>query len=131
MSISGSPTLQIWQSRGGMNWQGKPDDFSPQASFSEVGSGIVSTLGLELLEGGRDFDDSMQPSGYVIINETLAEMMGEEGRIGGRIQHGYDAEIVGIVKNFVFNDMYSVNQQPVIWMSVLTNFLKRNSLQAS
>ena len=137
VSISGSPIIEIWHRRGGMDWHGKPDNYSPLVRFSATGSGIVSLLGLELLEGGRDFDDSMHPSGYVIINETFAEMMGEEGRVGGRIRHGYDAEIVGIVKNFVFNDMYSVEQQPVILLynpnetSMLLVKLKTDNMQAA
>ena len=117
IALSGTLMLQIDNASTNMSWSGKPEDFTPLIRFSTVGAGIISTLGIELLEG-RDFDDSLRPFGYmVIITESLAEMMGDEGRIGGRILHqGHNAEIIGIVKNLVFNDMYTVNQEPlVLW----------------
>ena len=46
-------------------------------------------------------------------------MMGDEGRVGGRIRQGTAgqyAEIIGVVKNFVFNDIYRVNPEPAaLW----------------
>ena len=44
------------------------------------------------------------------INETLAKRMGREGRVGGQIGQSPDHkwEIVGIMKDFVFDDFYTL-----------------------
>jgi len=115
LGLSETLILQIMSGWGGMNWPGKPDNINPTIQVSMVSAGMISTMGLELLEG-RDFDDGMSAYGYMIVNEAMAEMMGDEGRIGGRLRQGNSnyAEIIGIVKNFVFNNMYHVNHGPVI-----------------
>ena len=117
VTLAGHSMLQIGEQKGVITWSGKPEDFNPLIRFSEVGSGIVSTLGLELIEG-RDFEDT-HPFIHAIINETLAEMMGDAGRIGNHITSCVvfaqpRSEIIGIVKDFVYNDMYSVKQEPLL-----------------
>jgi ABC-type antimicrobial peptide transport system permease subunit len=114
VALSGASMLHIQTGWTGMNWPGKPDNIDPRMLITMVSPGMISTLRLELLEG-RDFDASMPAYGHFIINETLAKMMGDEGRVGGRLRQGTNnnyAEIIGVVKNFVFNDMYSVSQEP-------------------
>ena len=116
VALSEANMLQIWTGWGGMNWPGKPEDLDATMKVSMVSPGMISALGLELIEG-RDFEPNMTPYGYMIINESLAEMMGDEGRVGGRLRqgtYGDYAEIIGVVKNFVFNNMSGIKQDPLI-----------------
>jgi ABC-type antimicrobial peptide transport system permease subunit len=65
-------------------------------------------MGITLKEG-RNFDQDIKAdSGHVIINESLAKLMGKAGRVGGFLTHSDTSRllIVGIVKDFLFNDMY-------------------------
>jgi ABC-type antimicrobial peptide transport system permease subunit len=64
-----------------------------------------------VLEGRDFYPDANVDSNSVIINQSLATLMGKAGKVGNRVIH-YDGQnkvpltIVGIVNNFVFNDMY-------------------------
>jgi len=65
-------------------------------------------MGLKLLEGRNFYPDVKADSGNVIINEELARMMGKQGQIGSLLRYGiFNYRIVGIVKNYLFNDMYA------------------------
>ena len=128
IALSEAVMLNIQSGWGGMNWPGKPENARSGFLVAMVSEGMISTLGLELLEGGRDFDSGMREYGYMIINETLAKIMGEEeGRVGGHLRQGNSAyaEIIGVVKDFVYNDVYGVHQEPLIlWYNpARTNYL--------
>lgn len=65
-------------------------------------------MGLTLKEG-RNFDQDIKAdSGHVIINESLAKVMGKSGRVGEYLtwNRRLRLQIVGIAKDFLFNDMY-------------------------
>ncbi len=114
-ALSNALMLQIRSGWGNMNWPGKADDYDPTIQVVMVSSGMISTMGLEFVEG-REFESGMPEYGYMIINEALARMMGDEGRVGGRLRQGSGnySEIIGVVKDFVYNDMYSVHPEPLI-----------------
>jgi ABC-type antimicrobial peptide transport system permease subunit len=69
----------------------------------------ISTMGMKLA-AGRDFYDITKDSSNIIINETLAYIMGKKDHVGSVIRrdngNGKELRIVGVVKDFVFNDMY-------------------------
>ncbi len=95
----------------GFGWKGKPEHVNPILTRMYTAPGYVETMGLHLLEG-RDFSEENEADkDRVIIDRRLADLMGEEGRAGGMIN---DREIVGIVDNFVFDDIYKTNNEPVI-----------------
>jgi ABC-type antimicrobial peptide transport system permease subunit len=61
------------------------------------------------LKEGRNFDQDIKAdSGHVIINESLAKVMGKAGRVGEFLTYNrrLRLQIVGIAKDFLFNDMY-------------------------
>lgn len=86
-------------------WNGKEENDEESISVNFVSEGFLKAAGMELIEG-RNFESASDRKG-VIINETLAKRMGKEGRIGGMIGQsvGNKKEIIGIVKDFVFDDL--------------------------
>jgi ABC-type antimicrobial peptide transport system permease subunit len=65
-------------------------------------------MGLQLKEGRNFYTDISADSGNVIINESLAKLMGKGGRVGGILTYNgkYVYHVVGIVKDYLFNNMY-------------------------
>jgi len=101
---------------GGYSWQGKAPDVSPLVSQVSMSPGLIEAAGIRFSEG-EDF--SWQLFGEkpdVIINRSFADIMGEEGRIDGIIERdGNQYRIIGIVEDFVFNDLSRGKAEPVIF----------------
>jgi ABC-type antimicrobial peptide transport system permease subunit len=109
--------FEIWSNGGGWNWQGKSPEANPLISVTYCTPGLIETAKLTL-EDGRDFTIGDAEKNLIIINRTLANIMGEEGRIGGRIRQGEGEEntleIIGIVNNFVFNNVFQTTPEPLM-----------------
>ncbi len=109
--------FQIWSNGGGWNWHGKAPEVNPLISMTSFSSGMIETAKLTL-EEGRDFSMGDEEKNYVIINRSLADIMGEAGQTGGRFWNGDDSEyyieIIGIVNDFVFNDAFQTKSDPLI-----------------
>ncbi|HEX3384494.1 MAG TPA: ABC transporter permease, partial [Mucilaginibacter sp.] len=108
-SLSDYPALQIWNNTDNYSWQGKDVTKNPLITWEGISSQFIPTMGMKMAAGRNFYDDPKQDSTNVIINEEFAREMGSEGRIGGIVRDGGKKAftIVGIVKNFLYNDMYA------------------------
>lgn len=74
----------------------------------------LPTLGFEFIKG-RNFSPSIiSDSAAVVITETAAELMGFEDPIGQVIDIGFEAKIIGVVKDFHNADIH-VAIDPVVF----------------
>ena len=118
--ISSQQLITLGNNGGGYNWQGKEPNVDPLVYNVLISPGLMETAGIRFSEG-KDF--SWQLFGEkpeVIINRSLAGMMGDEGRVGGFIKRGGgddepNWQIIGIVEDFVFNDYTRGEAEPVIF----------------
>ena len=120
--FASSNVMQIGNNGGGYEWQGKMPDANPLITTLFVTPGVLETLGIAIAEG-ETFAEAKEEAGAearkkVIINRTLADMMGEAGHVGALIGRGgdskYHSEIVGIAADFVFNNIYGKKPEPLI-----------------
>jgi ABC-type antimicrobial peptide transport system permease subunit len=115
--LGGHSLFEIWTNGWGQNWQGKSPEIRQLISYTTFSPGMIETAKLTLAEG-RDFSIGDEEKNYIIINRSLADLMGEAGVVGGRIWFGdnseYYLEIIGIVNNFVFNDIFQTKADPLI-----------------
>jgi len=96
----------------GIYWfEGKEGMEEHDVYYITVGHDYIETLGLELAVG-RDFDrrHPSDPEKAIIINETLVNFMGWKNPIGKRVirPNGFQAEVIGIVKDFNFRSLHTV-----------------------
>jgi putative ABC transport system permease protein len=93
----------------GASWAGKDPNQDILVSYRGVSPGYFATAGMKVLEG-RDFREDLPQadSSHAIINQTLAAMMGKGSAIGKQINFGGGGSVtvVGVVKDFIFGDMY-------------------------
>jgi ABC-type antimicrobial peptide transport system permease subunit len=129
IGFSDNDMLNIGNNGGGWKWQGKPDNIDPLVSFGWMSDGLLPTLNITMF-AGRNYDESTDcNSDNVIINKSFADLMGEEGRIGGRLWRegdGWreDCTIIGIINDFVYNNIYSMKQKPALLrLEKTANFL--------
>jgi len=98
---------------GSFDWQGKTPGSSIDISFREISPEFLHTYGLHIKEG-RDFTTNVNAEGAnIIINQTLANLMGEGSAVGKIVQshRGEDSArsnltVVGVVDDYVFGGMY-------------------------
>lgn len=102
---------------GGYCWQGKDSNVDPLVSCVYVTPGVLETAGITFKEG-KDFDVFYDPEKemrpQVIINQSFADIMGEEGQVGRLLDcnWGEGTEIIGIVNDFVYNNIYQKTPRP-------------------
>lgn len=98
--------VQIENSTGGVEWEGKPQDAKPIFKEAAVGTDFLKTMQATILHG-RDFSEDYADSANYIINEAALRTMGLQNPIGMRITFwGVRGTIVGVVKDFHFNSLH-------------------------
>jgi len=99
--------LHVYSSGSSMTWQGKDPNMKVPIHSNAVSPDYISTMQMQLLSG-RDFYPTFGVDSLsVIINESMAKLMGKEGKTGSILSNGpYHAQVIGIIKDFVYNDIY-------------------------
>jgi putative ABC transport system permease protein len=113
VALSFSPPLSCWSGTDNQHiiWEG--DDLSSKEFINRevISPGYITTMGLKIKEGRDFYADARPDSNSILINERLAALMGKAGKPGHRVtlidgQNHPPMTIVGIVNNFIVNDVY-------------------------
>ncbi len=97
-------------------WQGEDPNSKIPVYSNVVSPEYISTMHMKVI-AGRDFYPGPVDSTSIIINESMAKLMGKEGKIGSIITAGrFKLTVVGIIKDFVYNDVYSTGAAPLIFL---------------
>ena len=98
--------LHVYSYGDGFSWEGKDPNAKLPIHSNVVSSEYLSTMHMQL-DKGRDFYTGHMDSTNIIINESMAKLMGKEGKLGSIITAGtYKLTITGIIKDFIYNDVY-------------------------
>ncbi len=110
-------SLRLYSSSDGFTWPGKDPSKHPTVHYNVVSPEYVSTMGMQLING-RDFYGDGSDSVSIVINQSMAALMGKAGTVGATVVTGggqYKLHVVGIIKNFLYNDMYGTTD-PALFM---------------
>jgi putative ABC transport system permease protein len=117
-ALSASPPLAMWQTVTSqeVTWPGAGANKDVRIWWETVTSDYFSTMGLQVREGRDFYSDARRDSNDIIINETMAALMGKKAHVGGQLVYGNRERftIIGIVKDFLFNDMHASSISPLI-----------------
>ena len=108
-------------SMDGLTWRDKDPNAKTEIHNNVVSPEYISAMGFKIVSG-RDFYRGNADATSVIINESMATLMGNAGKIGSIIGSGPNNPpftVVGIVKNFVYNDVYGA-ATPLIFLEGTT-----------
>jgi putative ABC transport system permease protein len=98
--------LHVYSYGDGFSWEGKDPNAKLPIHSNVVSSEYLSTMHMQL-DKGRDFYTGHMDSTNIIINESMAKLMGKEGKLGSIITAGtYKLTVTGIIKDFIYNDVY-------------------------
>jgi len=120
-SLSNSSVLQLGSNTGDFTWEGKNPSKQVLITVEGVSPEYISTMGMKLKEGRDFYPDIKTDSSNVIINESLAKIIGAKNIIGSLISRdNQKLTVVGVVKDFVYSDMYAP-ASPLILFSDTSN----------
>lgn len=115
VALNSFETLSVGNNSSGATWPGKDESKDVLISNRIISPEFIATAGMKITEG-RDFRiDAPADSSNILITASLAKMMGKESAIGKSIRfRDKDWQVVGIVKDFVYGDMYG-SSDPVMF----------------
>jgi putative ABC transport system permease protein len=122
-AMSNSMVLQLGSNTGDFGWEGKDPDKQVLITVEGVTPEYISTMGMKLKEGRDFYSDIKADSNNVIINEALAKIIGKKNIVGSIITRDGGNEkytVVGVINDFVYNNMYSTGA-PLIFYSDTSN----------
>jgi ABC-type antimicrobial peptide transport system permease subunit len=116
-ALSNSRVLELGSSSGDFSWQGKNPSSQLLVTNEWVSPQYVSTMKMQIKKGRDFYTDGVSDSSNVIINETFASIMGKENPVGEMLKQDNNTQlrIVGVVKDFVYNDMYKKPEPLIIF----------------
>lgn len=119
VSLGSHSPLSMWANGGGLNWEGKNINEDVLVTFVNTDNDYLKTFDIQLKKG-RGFSANPQAdSSNVIINESLAKIMGKQGNVGKQIWSGDNRNqavtIIGVTKDFVYNDMTEDHPAPLLF----------------
>lgn len=100
----------IGSNSGSISWDGKDPDLNPLVSFSQVDYDYSDVIQVPFLAGRgfseqfpADMFNSENSTGGMLINETLAKIIGKDDIPGMKISFsGVTGPVVGVIKDFHF-----------------------------
>jgi putative ABC transport system permease protein len=118
VTASGQNPLDVGVNTTSVGWDGKTKDDKQLFYIVNAHHDFVKTMQMELL-AGRDFSKSYADSMAYVINEETAKLIGTsdlyKDLIGKEISvYGDKGPIVGVVKDFSMNSLYSPIEPVVI-----------------
>jgi len=132
-TLSSSPVLELYSNTGDFDWSGKDASKKILITVESVSPQYIATMGMKL-SSGRDFHEiATQDSTNIIINETLAHLIGKGNTLGSLITRndGKDKfRVVGVVKDFVYNDMYQTPAPLILFCDPANTYILSVRLKA-
>jgi putative ABC transport system permease protein len=142
VALADHATLTAGNNTSAISWPGKTPNSQIVISQRLVSPEFMTTIGMKIIEG-RDFETSdivkMNEGGrpfdtksvfHVIITSSMAKLLGKGGAVGKTMVNASNFGdmhllVEGVVKDYVYGDMYSPKSAPVIFYSVpqATNLL--------
>jgi len=106
-----------------LDWDGKSPDTRVVAIHDGIGYGWIDLMKVPVLQG-RDFSrDFPSDSNAVLINETLARMIGFANAVGKRLQFfQQQKKIIGVVRDFHLRSLRDPIEPLVLYLAEYTDW---------
>jgi putative ABC transport system permease protein len=115
-ALSQTPVLNSgWWSTDDYQWPGKAASQDPTIDNEQVTASYFATEGMTIKEGRGFRDDTHAEDNNIVINESMAKLIGAYARPGNIIhQENRALTIIGIVHDFVYNNAFAMTASPMI-----------------
>ncbi len=116
VGLNNSQILYGGNNGSGFRWKGGTDTEDVLISFRHITPSFLETAGMKLAEGRNFGANVAADSTNVLVSESLAKMMGEGSAVGKTIIRGETYNIIGVVKDYLFGNMYG-SAEPVLFFN--------------
>ena len=116
VGLNNSGILNGGNNGSGLEWTGGTDTEDVLIFFRYISSDFLETAGMELAEGHGFSENRAKDSSNVLITESFAKLMGEGSAIGKKIDRDGIYTVIGVVKDYLFQDMYG-QSDPVMFFN--------------
>jgi len=108
--------LNIHSNTGGISWEGKDPNLEALISYNHIDQDLLPTLNLHLAKGRNFHAQLLGDSASVIVNQAFAKLIQKDGDVVGHtiIWGDRPMTIIGVLQNFVYNDVYSPTEPLVL-----------------
>lgn len=123
-ALSSGQAFQIGSNSSNFHWNGKEDGKEILISMDWATPEIVRTKGMQLLAGRDFYQDGLADSTNLIINEAMAALIAKspEKAVNQVIDRdGSNYTVIGVLKNFIYNNIYGNAAPLVIFNDVAAN----------
>lgn len=137
-AMSNNTVLQLGSNTGDFRWEGKDPNKQVLITVEGVTPEYVSTMGMKVKQGRDFYPDMKSDSNNIIINESLAKILGKKNVVGSIITDGGSSKytVVGVIGDFIYNNMYAAATPLVLYsdtnnINFLTVRLKKDASLAT
>lgn len=120
VALNSYDLINIGNNTSNFTWQGKDPSQSILVSARGVSEDFIATAGMHIVEG-RDFQvNTVADSSNVLVTESMAKLMGAGSAVGKTLQYnggGSSMQVVGVVKDFIYGDMYAKSDPVVFFLN--------------
>jgi ABC-type antimicrobial peptide transport system permease subunit len=115
-SLSMGSVLNMgWWSTDNYTWPGKSASKNIDITNEQVTASYFATTGMKILEGRGFANDTHAEDNNVVINESMAKLIGAYAKPGNIIHMGdRNLTIIGILHDFVYGNAYSTSADPMV-----------------
>lgn len=115
MTLAGSPTTQVWNSNGGLTWQGKDPALAVDFPNNNVSHEFGKTVGWRF-KAGRDFSrEFASDSNAFVINESAERFLGFDNAVGEILTwNDRPYTIIGVIHDMIIESPYQP-VRPSLW----------------
>jgi putative ABC transport system permease protein len=111
----GSVVNMGWWSADDYQWPGKPAGKNVDVENEMVTASFFATTGMKMAAGRGFRDDTHAEDNHIVINESMAKLIGDYAKPGAVIRMGdRQLTIIGVVHDFVYSNAYEASAGPVV-----------------
>lgn len=116
MATSSERLLNYGSNTGGFSWEGKDPTKEVLITVENGSPDFINTTGMKLIAGRDFYSDWKKDTMSIIINETFTKLMNKKNPVGEIVRQDSVAyHVVGLVKDFVYNDFYKAPDPYVLF----------------
>ena len=114
VTSTGHNPLRVTSTGTDAMWEGRDPNSEHIFHRLHANYDVVKTLQMEMVHGREFSRDFAGDATNFIVNEEMARVMGMENPVGSHLRFGREGQIIGMVKNFHFQSLYTAIEPLII-----------------